>query len=175
MAWTDDKVELLKKGVAEGLSFGQIAQRMGGEFTRNAVLGKAHRLGLAGAATKARQGGAGRPKRVRKSRAKASPALRFSPMGNLAFQRLFQGEAPPQSTDELVIPLAERKTIATLERHDCRWPIGDPQAKDFHFCGKTKIPGLSYCEFHARRAFVFPEDQRAARRARAAKKEFVDG
>ena len=55
--------------------------------------------------------------------------------------------------EELVIPLAERKTIQTLTECSCRWPIGDPQSAEFHFCGKTKVLTLPYCEFHARRAF----------------------
>lgn len=54
---------------------------------------------------------------------------------------------------ELVIPPKERKTVRTLMRDDCRWPIGDPQHADFHFCGKQKRAGSSYCDFHARRGF----------------------
>ncbi len=53
----------------------------------------------------------------------------------------------------LVIPRRERKTVYTLLRDDCRWPIGDPLHRDFHFCGKQKMPGFSYCEFHAGLSF----------------------
>jgi GcrA cell cycle regulator len=53
---------------------------------------------------------------------------------------------------ELDIPVAQRKTMTTLLPDDCRWPIGDPQAAGFHFCGKRKQEGYSYCEFHVRRA-----------------------
>ena len=65
---------------------------------------------------------------------------------------------PP--VEELVIPLAERKTIQTLLESSCRWPIGDPQEEEFHFCGKGKVHGLPYCEFHARRAFQPPQPRR---------------
>ena len=50
--------------------------------------------------------------------------------------------------------------IQTLAECHCRWPIGDPQHPDFHFCGKTKVAGLPYCEFHARRAFQPPQSRR---------------
>ena len=63
----------------------------------------------------------------------------------------------------MIIPLAERKTIQTLLECSCRWPIGDPQMSDFHFCGKDKVPGLPYCEFHARRAFQPPQARRRER------------
>jgi GcrA cell cycle regulator len=62
--------------------------------------------------------------------------------------------------EELTIPLAERRSIQTLEECSCRWPIGDPQDGDFHFCGKNKVAGLPYCEFHARRAFQPPQARR---------------
>ena len=68
---------------------------------------------------------------------------------------------PP--VEELVIPMAERKTIASLDECSCRWPIGDPQMSDFYFCGKNKVPGLPYCEFHARRAFQPPQSRRRER------------
>src|SRR5688572_4071755 len=54
---------------------------------------------------------------------------------------------------ELVIPANDRKTVQTLTNNDCRWPIGDPQHPDFHFCGKRKAVGFPYCEFHVRRGW----------------------
>jgi len=59
----------------------------------------------------------------------------------------------PLRIDDLTIPLAERKTIASLEANDCRWPFGDPVGLDFHFCGKSKADSGPYCTFHMRRAF----------------------
>jgi GcrA cell cycle regulator len=58
----------------------------------------------------------------------------------------------PESQDDPVIPIAQRKTMTTLLPDDCRWPIGDPQTAGFHFCGKHKQAGHPYCEFHVRRA-----------------------
>ena len=89
---------------------------------------------------------------------------RFSATGNPAFRALYQEtDAYIPAVEEIVIPLAERKTIQTLVECSCRWPIGDPQAADFHFCGKNKVPGLPYCEFHARRAFQPPQTRRRER------------
>lgn len=161
MAWTDERVELLKKLWGEGLSASQIAGRLG-SVTRNAVIGKVHRLGLSGRATTSRmKSHRPRPRMASKRMAKA----RFSPLGNPAFRALYQAEPetyhPP--VEELVIPPAERKTIQTLSECSCRWPIGDPQLSDFHFCGKNKVPGLPYCEFHARRAFQPPQTRRRER------------
>ena len=60
--------------------------------------------------------------------------------------------APPRK-DDLVIPLDQRKKLNTLLPDDCSWPIGDPQHRDFHFCGKPKTAGHPYCDFHMRRGF----------------------
>lgn len=54
--------------------------------------------------------------------------------------------------DDLKIPVGQQKTMNTLLPDDCRWPIGDPQVAGFHFCGKRKVGGHPYCDFHVRRA-----------------------
>ncbi|MGL4394928.1 MAG: GcrA family cell cycle regulator [Hyphomicrobium sp.] len=152
MAWTDERVELLKKLWGEGLSASQIASRLG-SVSRNAVIGKVHRLGLSGRATTSRMK-THRP-RARLANQKRPVKPRFATVGNPAVRALYPVDAEPYTppAEELVIPMAERKTIQTLTECSCRWPIGDPQMSDFHFCGKNKVPGLPYCEFHARRAF----------------------
>ncbi|MBA4173414.1 MAG: GcrA cell cycle regulator [Hyphomicrobium sp.] len=163
MAWTDERVELLKKLWGEGLSASQIAGRLG-SVTRNAVIGKVHRLGLSGRATTSRMK-SHRP-RARLANAKRPAAKsRFAQLGNPALRALYQPDSEPYVSpiEDMVIPLAERKTIQTLVECSCRWPIGDPQLADFHFCGKDKVPGLPYCEFHARRAFQPPQARRRDR------------
>ena len=159
MAWTDDRVELLKKLWSEGLSASQIAGRLG-DVTRNAVIGKVHRLGLSGRATTSRMK-SHRP-RARAASAKRAARPRQQAIGNPALRALYQPDAEPfvPAADELVIPLAERKTIQTLVESSCKWPIGDQQLRDFHFCGKNRVPGLPYCEHHARRAFQPPQARR---------------
>lgn len=162
MAWTDERVELLKKLWGEGLSASQIAGRLG-SVTRNAVIGKVHRLGLSGRATTSRMK-SHRPRPRMAAKRVATKGGRFAPVGNPAFRALYtEVEAYQAPAEELVIPMNERKYIQTLTECSCRWPIGDPQAADFHFCGKNKVPGLPYCEFHARRAFQPPQARRRER------------
>ena len=162
VSWTDERVESLKKLWQEGLSASQIASRLGG-VTRNAVIGKVHRLGLSGRATTSRMKShrPRRPAAATQKRLAAKP--RFAQTGNTALRALYQGDASEPyvpAVEELVIPEKERKYITTLLDGDCRWPIGDPQHADFHFCGKGKVTGLPYCEFHARRAFQPPQARR---------------
>ena len=169
MAWNDERVELLKKLWAEGLSASQIAGRLG-SVTRNAVIGKVHRLGLSGRATTSRMKSMRPRPRANavanaNALAKRNGKSRFGASGNSAVRALYQPDAEPyvSPVEELVIPLAERKSIQTLSECSCRWPIGDPQLADFHFCGKDKVMGLPYCEFHARRAFQPPQPRRRDR------------
>ena len=84
MAWNDERVELLKKLWAEGLSASQIASRLGG-VTRNAVIGKVHRLGLSGRATSSRSASP-RPRRVQAPRQHRAPSLMFGTRGNIALK-----------------------------------------------------------------------------------------
>jgi GcrA cell cycle regulator len=164
MSWTDERVETLKKLWSEGLSASQIANRLG-SVTRNAVIGKVHRLGLSGRATTVRTRSSNRPRS--RGQQPRRPRPRFGP-GAGPFSGLWRPQGgtteytPP--VEELVIPLAERKSILTLQDGHCRWPIGDPQHADFHFCGKDKITGLPYCEFHARKAFQPPQSVRQRER-----------
>ena len=164
MAWTDERVEQLKKLWSEGLSASQIATKLG-EVTRNAVIGKVHRLGLAGRATVSRP----KPIRPRKAVATARPGAkrtnkmqRFAgPMGSgFGYPEGMVAEPYKSNYEELVIPLEERKSIISLTESSCRWPIGDPQHAEFHFCGKSRHEGVAYCEFHARRAFQPAQSRR---------------
>jgi GcrA cell cycle regulator len=153
MAWTDERVELLKKLWAEGLSASQIAGRLGG-VTRNAVIGKVHRLGLSGRATSSRSSSP-RPRRTHVPRANRAPSLMFGTRGNVALKPHYEAEydPAPQPLQELVIPLHERASILTLKEAMCRWPIGDPAEPEFHFCGRKSCGTLPYCEHHARMAY----------------------
>ncbi len=163
MTWNDERVDVLKKLWSDGLSASQIAGRLGG-VTRNAVIGKVHRLGLSGRATTSRMK-SHRP-RVRAHAARRIMKQRLpGSVANTPLRSLYMNDLEPYVplAEELVIPLAERKYIQTLTESSCRWPIGDPQQPEFHFCGKGKIPGLPYCEVHARRAFQPPQARRRER------------
>lgn len=164
MAWTDDRVELLTKLWAEGLSASQIAGRLGG-VTRNAVIGKVHRLGLSGRATSSRSSAA-RPRRAHVPRTNRTPSLSFGTRGNTALKPSFETElqTAPAPIMELVIPLNERASILTLKEAMCRWPIGDPTEEEFHFCGRKKDGSTPYCEHHARMAYQPAQSRRREKR-----------
>ena len=167
MTWNDERVDLLKKLWSDGLSASQIAGRLDG-VTRNAVIGKVHRLGLSGRATTSRMK-SHRPRTRPQPNPTAAKRLmkpRFATnVGNPALRNLYLADSEPfmPAAEEVEIPLKERKYIQTLTENCCRWPIGDPQQADFHFCGKKKVTGLPYCELHARRAFQPPQPRRRER------------
>jgi GcrA cell cycle regulator len=177
MGWTDERVELLKKLWMEGLSASQIAAVLGDGVTRNAVIGKVHRLKLSGrakpASTTPRVRTAPRPARRVVSPAARTPlshghgaVMRARPMGGgggagmtmgataLKASEEFEMEAfqLPQA-QELDIPVEQRLTLLQLNEHTCKWPIGDPLTADFYFCGQHSDEGHPYCEFHSRRAY----------------------
>src|SRR5215471_8138393 len=142
MGWTEERVELLKRLWAEGLSASQIAARLG-SVTRNAVIGKVHRLGLSGRATSSRSSSP-RPRRTHVARTSRASSLLFGTRGNTALKPQFEAEPDlaPAPLAELVIPLNERASIMTLKEAMCRWPIGDPGEPEFHFCGRKSFGSL---------------------------------
>lgn len=172
LPWTDERVELLKKMWAEGLSASQIAAKLAGGVTRNAVIGKVHRMGLSGRVTRTRVS----TPRTRKTREPSHPgrpahagnADTGSPVarsiGNTALKPL--PAAKPEPLLEPVpiraadIPIGERVTILMLSDKTCRWPIGDPSHEDFCFCGKTPKEGMPYCAGHAAIAYQPHSDRR---------------
>jgi GcrA cell cycle regulator len=163
MSWTDERVELLKKLWSDGLSASQIAGELGG-ITRNAVIGKVHRLGLSG---RAQSANAGVP-RQRKARAPGQMLriARGAIRGNTALAHVYEieAEAEPEVFDN-IIPMTQRRTILELTESTCRWPVGDPGSGDFFFCGGNTVGGLPYCAGHARLAYQPATDRRRDRRA----------
>jgi GcrA cell cycle regulator len=138
MAWTEERVARLSELWSEGLSAAQIARQLGGGVTRNAIIGKIHRLGLSGRAAPSRPGRQPKPigPRARRRRSHASPA----PALPTALARVELVEAPGLAT-----PL-------TLAAHACRWPVGDPRSEAFTFCGRPARKG-PYCAAHTAQAY----------------------
>lgn len=153
MSWTDDRVVTLKHCWQDGLSASQIAQRLGG-VTRNAVIGKVHRLGLAGRGHTSRKGTglrvrASRPTTRAQVRRFRQPGMR--PIGKS--QRPAIRERQPV-LPELGPPPPILVTVQTLTSLICRWPEGDPKTTAFHFCGRIKsAEAIPYCDHHAAIAF----------------------
>ena len=162
MSWTDDRVEILKKLWQDGLSASQIAAQLGG-VTRNAVIGKVHRLGLSGRA-KSPSSGSPRPRKPRVS----GNGLRMRPQyrGNAALM-LDYGQEAELDFDPLanVVPMGPRVSILELTEATCRWPMGDPGAQDFVYCGSQTKTALPYCPYHARIAYQPLAERRRERRA----------
>ncbi|MGB5093831.1 MAG: GcrA family cell cycle regulator [Parvibaculum sp.] len=163
--WTDERVELLKKLWADGLSASQVAKQLGG-VTRNAVIGKVHRLGLSGRAT---------PSRPARPRQNAPRTLVRSRPDPLTLQDA--GEDAPNDMpvitreDRLESQTREfapalRATVLTLTEHTCKWPIGDPGQPGFHFCGHSADSGVPYCPDHARLAYQPAQPRRNRERDR---------
>jgi GcrA cell cycle regulator len=165
MSWTDERVELLRKLWSEGLSASQVAAELGPGITRNAVIGKIHRLGLAERAktvVSSRPRVAKTPRQVVQQRAAAIPVTH----GNvaLAYEAQTLVVARPRPEEEVVIPMSERVTLMELRESTCRWPMGDPTTPEFRFCGgPSPIGGGPYCAYHARVAYQPSQERRRIR------------
>ncbi|HVY59153.1 MAG TPA: GcrA family cell cycle regulator [Xanthobacteraceae bacterium] len=164
MNWTDERVELLKKLWTDGLSASQIAAELGG-ITRNAVIGKVHRLGLSGRA-KSPSSSAPRPRKPRTHSHMlrvSRPAVR----GNTALAAHLAPDYEVEPEPELIeniIPIGQRCSILELTEGKCHWPIGDPGTAEFFFCGGKSIDGLPYCSYHSRIAYQPVADRRRDKR-----------
>lgn len=139
--WTDERVEILSKLWRDGRSASQIARDLGSGITRNAVIGKIHRLGLSGRAAP-RLPGAGRPdqRRARQGRIprRVAPVRALPP--------------PPLPTAPPSLPQTGLATVVSVRRGQCRWPIGEPQDEDFCLCGRAAQRG-AYCGPHGAVAY----------------------
>jgi GcrA cell cycle regulator len=147
MSWTNERVTILKRLWSEGQSASAIAATLG-EVTRNAVIGKVHRLGLAGRGTSLR-----RRRPVHRSltrhrvdrRQYCAPSLALKAIPRTRAKPVLAGLGPAPA-----IPV----TVATLTGCTCRWPEGDPKLPDFHFCGRSTMGShVPYCAGHAAIAY----------------------
>ncbi len=133
MSWTEQKVSILKELWGKGKTASQIAEIIGG-ISRNAVIGKAHRLNLS-AKIKTRSASTNKnfeniieeknsqPKRGRRNKFKS-----------LIIEKDFEPENPKQ--------------LEELDENSCKWPIGHPNEKSFYFCGRSSLKDFSYCKLH---------------------------
>jgi len=193
MSWTDERVETLKKMWGEGQSASQIAKELGG-VTRNAVIGKVHRLGLsnrAGGGTKTaaeKPAKPAAPKPAPKPKvAKAPPASKPAkeepeldengiPISAARRAIIPAGQPlPPQPSANEISPealakvsevekSAKKLTLMELTEKTCKWPVGDPATDDFWFCGLPVQAGKPYCDAHVGVAFQPMSSRRDRRR-----------
>jgi GcrA cell cycle regulator len=183
MSWTNERVEILTKMWAEGNSASQIAKELGG-VTRNAVIGKVHRLGLSNRATtstsnKSESKTKSSPKSSSKAQQKARKIDAAEPKPNnvtsLRRQIIPAGQPlPPQPSANEISPealarvseiekQAKKLSLLELTERTCKWPVGDPATEEFWFCGLATQSGKPYCEAHVGVAFQ-PMNSRRDRR-----------
>lgn len=167
MSWTEERVDLLRKRWLEGHSASKIAAELAGGVTRNAVIGKVHRLGMSG---RIKPPVSAVPRRSGKPAAEASrQPLRSTPAapvhGNLALalqDRPIAAPQPYRSVGDNVVAMTENVTIMDLRESMCRWPVGDPSSAEFRYCGgKAPIGEGPYCTLHSRMAYQPAQDRRA--------------
>jgi GcrA cell cycle regulator len=143
--WTDERVESLKTLWADGLSASQVAKSLGG-VTRNAVIGKIHRLGLGG---RAAGGTVSRPPRLPRLRSSAGAPRPTNT------HRVVSAPQPAVAAATGAVEIADGpgliSSVTSLQGHVCKWPIGDPLTEDFSFCGQATEAG-PYCGRHDRAA-----------------------
>jgi len=193
MSWTDDRVDLLSRLWLEGKSASMIATALGGGLTRNAVIGKVHRLGLAGRVKpntgqatalegEDAQGDVGFEIMLdaagqRRAVSRASVAAATAPASAVASARIVQGntalalaEAPAEvaskpvrAPEEVVVPMSLRVTIVDLRETMCKWPLGDPSSSEFRYCGSPVHSGTPYCGHHGKLAYQPAQDRRRER------------
>ncbi len=158
MSWTEQQIQALKKMWGNGYSASDIAKTLGGGLTRNAVIGKAHRLKLSSRPSPIAAGG----EMPMKVGGNVLPT-----MTKISKKRSMLRPLPPVQMPEAVARPVAREAFKPIEqikrtegiavtkageRH-CRWPIGDPRSPEFRFCGCPSYEGLPYCVDHARVAY----------------------
>ncbi len=134
MSWTDEKVAKLKELWGKGNTASQIAEIIGG-ISRNAVIGKAHRLNLsAKIKTRSATSNENFNNSVENKNNKIINKSRRSKFKSLLIDKDFEPENPKQ--------------LEELDENSCKWPIGHPDENDFYFCGRTSLKDFSYCKLH---------------------------
>lgn len=183
MSWTDERVEQLKKLWAEGLSASQIAAQLGG-VSRNAVIGKVHRLHLPG---RAKSGGSRSPRakrptvatqrtgftasRTTSAAARPAPTRTGGGGGGGAAATVMKADVDAIAIEELdtrpiedvVVPISKQLKLIELTEATCKWPIGDPMVDGFHFCGNDCDEASPYCTYHSKLAYQPTSERRRAR------------
>ncbi len=181
MSWTDERINLLKRMWKEGKSAADIAKVLSKGITRNAVIGKAHRMGLSGRPSPIKKTEAASKKETpkKKEAAKKEPPKKEIPrqqagkklvslppvvVSGVRNNPLGRSNAPtePRKMEKEAIPPGGGVALIDLTERMCKWPIGDPREDDFTFCGRNIRAGTPYCPDHATAAYQSSSRTRAA-------------
>ena len=145
MPWDDNNVTKLRDLWDQGLPTAQIGKLLG--FTKNAVVGKAHRIGLER-----------RPSPIRRTAVKPDRKKARSPvMPKLNFENK-ENEVTQSKEGSAFQPVVKNLFNSSVKR-GCEWPQGHPDESDFHFCGKDRFEDKPYCLDHCAVAYVVPEKE----------------
>ena len=131
--WTDERVKKLRELWGKGNTASQIAEIIGG-ISRNAVIGKAHRLNLSAkikTRTATNNQNFENSLEEKNSKLKKGRRSRFK---SLIIEKDFEPENPKQ--------------LEELDENSCKWPIGHPNESSFYFCGRNSLKDFSYCKLH---------------------------
>jgi len=145
MSWTEEREQRLRKLWEKGYTASQIAKMLGGDTTRNAVIGKAHRLNLAARVTSKQSRSSKKQDTASGLNKQEGYISRKSRFKSLLLDKNFEAENP--------------KKLEELSDKNCRWPIGHPDEENFYFCGRNSLKGFSYCKLHVLYAFQ-PKNQK---------------
>ncbi len=187
MSWTDERIETLRNLWEKGLTASQIAEKLG-NVSRNAVIGKAHRLGLKARPSPVKGDSDGTPRETaKKAAAPAAPRPKAEPVAKEAAaaapepRAVPEAKAPAPAAPKQQMPVraampvapvkprapGEKVTLLDLSDKICKWPIGHPGEPDFQFCGRPVNPGFPYCTAHCAEAYQaqLPRDRSRPSRA----------
>ena len=147
-SWTDERIAYVAERWSQGVTARQIAQELGAGISHSAVMGKIHRLGIAGLSPNAwahrkRRGGDER----RIPEWMVTLLVSGIPLRQERLPPVWVIKAKPYVDDpglDADIPLAQRRSLLELASDSCRWPVGDPSTGDFFFCGAQPLQGTPY-------------------------------
>jgi len=133
MSWNEEKVEKLKELWGKGSTASQIAEIIGG-ISRNAVIGKAHRLNLSSKIKTRNASSSQNFDNSSEENSSKQRRSRKSKFQSLIIEKDFEPENP--------------KKLEQLDESSCKWPVGHPEEESFYFCGRSSLKDFSYCKLH---------------------------
>jgi len=146
MSWTDERIETLRKSLEAGMTASQIADTLGEGVSRNAVIGKAHRLGLQARPSPVKSGDVA-------DVVAAPPVASAAPGGDAVESAARPAPRKPARAVTAAPRKPTRTTLLDLSEKICKWPIGHPGEANFHFCGKPSQASFPYCTEHCAIAY----------------------